>query len=187
MNSQVLIDRELLECVVWQADGLLDELNGMLQYAGSTGEDRKHDHPHIDKLRELLATPAPIPDAGEGELDGWHGATTNESLVVRLLDMLASALPAVKYESKRGDDTGAAYKDLTCRIVSALQEDHIEDVRAMVVPDGLTVEDRSFIFVSSEITIPTLLLSFKHNDWDARDKFAALLAAAPETSGKDDA
>jgi hypothetical protein len=56
---------------------------------------------------------------------------------------------------------------------------HIDQPRAMVVPEGLVVEDRSFIFISSECALPTILVSFKRNDWESRDKFAAMLAAAP--------
>lgn len=93
MNSQVLIDRELLQKLI---DG-----SGMSEYCTDSV---------VDEATRLLAAPAPIPDA------------------VELERLVTEQVKHAYYERK-------TITEAVGEIVSALQADHIEHVRAMVVPD----------------------------------------------------
>lgn len=48
--------------------------------------------------------------------------------------------------------------------------------------EGATVLDSGFLYANG-IHTPTLLIAFAPNDWDARDKFASSLSAAPQSDG----
>lgn len=53
-SAHVSVPRELLTGVLEYCDQLLGELNGMYQYAGSTGADKQHDDADYAQLRALL-------------------------------------------------------------------------------------------------------------------------------------
>ena len=101
MNSQVLVDllRE------WQ-----NTFNGPLLKGGPISALRNKTAFALALVdRELLATPAPIPDAGEVER------------------LVTEQVKHAYYERK-------TITEAVGEIVSALQADHVEDARAMVVP-----------------------------------------------------
>lgn len=63
---------------------------------------------------------------------------------------------------------------------------HIHDLRAAVEADRqqrvvleCEVRERGFLYENGKHT-PTLLLAFPIDDWDSRDRLAAMLAAAPK-------
>lgn len=53
-SAHVSMPRELLAGVIEYCDQLLGELNGMYQYAGSTGDDKQHDDEDYAQLRAIL-------------------------------------------------------------------------------------------------------------------------------------
>ena len=100
------------------------------------------------RIALMLATPTPIPDAGEVER------------------LVTEQVKHAYYERK-------TITEAVGEIVSALQADHIEGVRAMVVPDGWRL-------VPVEPT-EAMLKGPRHDGYtfSVRNLYRAMLAAAP--------
>ncbi|MBX9913715.1 MAG: hypothetical protein K2Y25_07440 [Pseudomonadaceae bacterium] len=141
MNSQVLIDRELLERLAIQRkpDGWL-ELNTATAFTAAK------------ELREILdATPAPIPDAGEG-VEAWF---TEDYLTDK---------SATTYDPVVADRWRTKGWPVT-RLVSALQ------ASAMAVPDGWQL-------VPVEPTELMIRHGDQNYSWSVANIYRAMLAAS---------